>query len=62
MTIDRNEWSNYPLLQPKENNIPEITLYWKHSTVRREGGCEIAIHKAENFIIFNTNLHTLCIH
>lgn len=38
MTIDRNEWSNYPLLQPKENNIPEITLYWKHSTVRRVGG------------------------
>uniref|UniRef100_A0A8C8JDJ5 EF-hand domain-containing protein n=1 Tax=Oncorhynchus tshawytscha TaxID=74940 RepID=A0A8C8JDJ5_ONCTS len=33
MTIDWNEWSNYPLLQPKENNIPEITLYWKHSTL-----------------------------
>lgn len=38
MTIDWNEWSNDPLLQPKENNIPEITLYWKHSTVRRVGG------------------------
>ncbi|XP_071014844.1 calcium-binding mitochondrial carrier protein SCaMC-2-A-like [Oncorhynchus clarkii lewisi] len=33
MTIDWNEWSNYPLLHPKENNIPEITLYWKHSTL-----------------------------
>uniref|UniRef100_A0A3P8ZBZ1 EF-hand domain-containing protein n=1 Tax=Esox lucius TaxID=8010 RepID=A0A3P8ZBZ1_ESOLU len=33
MTIDWNEWSDYPLLQPKENNVPEITLYWKHSTL-----------------------------
>lgn len=32
MTIDWNEWKKYPTLQPAEN-IPEIILYWKHSTV-----------------------------
>lgn len=33
MTIDWNEWRDYHLLHPVEN-IPEIILYWKHSTVR----------------------------
>ncbi|KAI4898740.1 hypothetical protein NFI96_014129 [Prochilodus magdalenae] len=32
MTIDWNEWKNYPSQQPTEN-IPEIILYWKHSTI-----------------------------
>ncbi len=32
MTIDWNEWKKHPTLQPAEN-IPEIILYWKHSTV-----------------------------
>ncbi|XP_030644228.1 calcium-binding mitochondrial carrier protein SCaMC-2-A [Chanos chanos] len=32
MTIDWNEWKNYPSLQSAEN-IPEIILYWKHSTI-----------------------------
>ncbi|XP_016426314.1 calcium-binding mitochondrial carrier protein SCaMC-2-A [Sinocyclocheilus rhinocerous] len=32
MTIDCNEWKKYPTLQPAEN-IPEIILYWKHSTI-----------------------------
>ncbi|XP_026124832.1 calcium-binding mitochondrial carrier protein SCaMC-2-A isoform X1 [Carassius auratus] len=32
MTIDWNEWKKYPTLQPAEN-IPEIILYWKHSTI-----------------------------
>lgn len=34
MTIDWNEWRDYHLLHPVEN-IPEIILYWKHSTVSR---------------------------
>lgn len=33
MTIDWNEWRDYHLLHPAEN-IPEIILYWKHSTVK----------------------------
>lgn len=33
MTIDWNEWRDYHLLHPA-NNIPEIILHWKHSTVR----------------------------
>lgn len=33
MTIDWNEWRDYHLLHPADN-IPEIILYWKHSTVR----------------------------
>ncbi|KAK1801361.1 hypothetical protein P4O66_023046 [Electrophorus voltai] len=32
MTIDWNEWKNYSSLQPAES-IPEIILYWKHSTI-----------------------------
>ncbi|KAL7885180.1 hypothetical protein AOLI_G00079500 [Acnodon oligacanthus] len=32
MTIDWNEWKNYPSQQPTEN-LPEIILYWKHSTI-----------------------------
>lgn len=35
MTIDWNEWRDYHLLHPVEN-IPEIILYWKHSTVRND--------------------------
>lgn len=34
MTIDWNEWRDYHLLHPAEN-IPEIILYWKHSTVKQ---------------------------
>lgn len=33
MTIDWNEWIDYQMLHPADN-IPEIILYWKHSTVR----------------------------
>lgn len=33
MTIDWNEWRDYHLLHPADN-IPEIILHWKHSTVR----------------------------
>lgn len=36
MTIDWNEWRDYHLLHPVEN-IPEIILYWKHSTVSPRG-------------------------
>nr|XP_046188130.1 calcium-binding mitochondrial carrier protein SCaMC-2-like isoform X1 [Oncorhynchus gorbuscha] len=32
MTIDWNEWRDYHLLHPA-NNIPEIILHWKHSTI-----------------------------
>ncbi|XP_069465199.1 mitochondrial adenyl nucleotide antiporter SLC25A25 isoform X2 [Ambystoma mexicanum] len=32
MTINWNEWRDYHLLHPAEN-IPEIILYWKHSTI-----------------------------
>ena len=32
MTINWNEWRDYRLLHPVEN-IPEIILYWKHSTI-----------------------------
>ncbi|KAF4016717.1 hypothetical protein G4228_007614 [Cervus hanglu yarkandensis] len=32
MTIDWHEWRDYHLLHPVEN-IPEIILYWKHSTI-----------------------------
>ncbi|XP_042562229.1 calcium-binding mitochondrial carrier protein SCaMC-2-A [Clupea harengus] len=32
MTVDWNDWKNHPTLQPVEN-IPEIILYWKHSTI-----------------------------
>lgn len=35
MTIDWNEWRDYHLLHPAEN-IPEIILYWKHSTVKHD--------------------------
>ncbi|KAA0714446.1 Calcium-binding mitochondrial carrier protein SCaMC-2-A [Triplophysa tibetana] len=32
MTVDWNEWKQSPSQQPAEN-IPEIILYWKHSTI-----------------------------
>ncbi|KAG7273768.1 hypothetical protein CRUP_003268 [Coryphaenoides rupestris] len=32
MTINWNEWRDYHLLHPA-NNIPEIILHWKHSTI-----------------------------
>ncbi|KAI1882454.1 hypothetical protein AGOR_G00250920 [Albula goreensis] len=32
MTIDWTEWRDYHLLHPADN-IPEIILYWKHSTI-----------------------------
>lgn len=32
MTIDWNDWNNSPTLQSEET-IPEIILYWKHSTI-----------------------------
>ncbi|XP_062398305.1 calcium-binding mitochondrial carrier protein SCaMC-2-A [Sardina pilchardus] len=32
MTIDSKDWKNYPISQPAEN-LPEIILYWKHSTI-----------------------------
>uniref|UniRef100_A0A671S8P9 Calcium-binding mitochondrial carrier protein SCaMC-2-A-like n=1 Tax=Sinocyclocheilus anshuiensis TaxID=1608454 RepID=A0A671S8P9_9TELE len=32
MTVDWNEWKKSPTLQPAEN-VPEIILYWKHSTI-----------------------------
>ncbi|KAJ8285751.1 hypothetical protein GJAV_G00030520 [Gymnothorax javanicus] len=32
MTIDWNEWKDYQMLHPADN-IPEIILYWKHSTI-----------------------------
>ncbi|KAK5852436.1 hypothetical protein PBY51_023905 [Eleginops maclovinus] len=32
MTINWNEWRDYHLLHPADN-IPEIILYWKHSTI-----------------------------
>lgn len=32
MTINWNEWRDYHLMHPADN-IPEIILYWKHSTI-----------------------------
>lgn len=32
ITISSKDWSNYPMVE-KTENIPEIILYWKHSTV-----------------------------
>ncbi len=32
ITISSEDWSNYPMVE-KTENIPEIILYWKHSTV-----------------------------
>lgn len=32
ITIGSKEWSNYPMVE-KTETIPEIILYWKHSTV-----------------------------
>eukprot|EP00064_Thunnus_orientalis_P020925 superscaffoldBa00006052_g21077 len=32
ITISSKEWSNYPM-EEKAESIPEIILYWKHSTV-----------------------------
>ncbi|XP_067114486.1 calcium-binding mitochondrial carrier protein SCaMC-2-B isoform X2 [Osmerus mordax] len=32
MTIDWSEWRDYHLMHPADN-IPEIILYWKHSTI-----------------------------
>lgn len=43
MTIDWNEWRDYHLLHPAEN-IPEIILYWKHSTVKQNLTCLTALH------------------
>lgn len=34
MTVEWSEWRDYHLLHPADN-IPEILLYWKRSTVRR---------------------------
>lgn len=35
ITISSKDWSNYPMVE-KTENIPEIILYWKHSTVSPE--------------------------
>ncbi|KAM9394298.1 calcium-binding mitochondrial carrier protein SCaMC-2-A [Pholidichthys leucotaenia] len=32
MTISSKDWSKYPMVE-KTENIPEIILYWKHSTI-----------------------------
>uniref|UniRef100_A0A8C9X8G4 Calcium-binding mitochondrial carrier protein SCaMC-2-A-like n=1 Tax=Sander lucioperca TaxID=283035 RepID=A0A8C9X8G4_SANLU len=32
ITISSEDWSNFPLVE-KTENIPEIILYWKHSTI-----------------------------
>ncbi|KAG8011740.1 Calcium-binding mitochondrial carrier protein SCaMC-2-A [Nibea albiflora] len=32
ITISSKDWSNYPMVE-KTENIPEIILYWKHSTI-----------------------------
>lgn len=32
ITIGSKDWSNYPV-EEKTEHIPEIILYWKHSTV-----------------------------
>ncbi|KAK5870722.1 hypothetical protein PBY51_003646 [Eleginops maclovinus] len=32
ITISSKDWSNYPV-EEKTENIPEIILYWKHSTI-----------------------------
>ncbi|KAI3372919.1 hypothetical protein L3Q82_023368, partial [Scortum barcoo] len=32
ITISSKDWSNYPMVE-KTDNIPEIILYWKHSTI-----------------------------
>ncbi|XP_029295997.1 LOW QUALITY PROTEIN: calcium-binding mitochondrial carrier protein SCaMC-2-A [Cottoperca gobio] len=32
ITINSKDWSNYPMVE-KTENVPEIILYWKHSTI-----------------------------
>ncbi|XP_068576999.1 calcium-binding mitochondrial carrier protein SCaMC-2-A [Cebidichthys violaceus] len=32
ITIGSSDWSNYPMVD-KTENVPEIILYWKHSTI-----------------------------
>uniref|UniRef100_A0A7N8XYM6 EF-hand domain-containing protein n=1 Tax=Mastacembelus armatus TaxID=205130 RepID=A0A7N8XYM6_9TELE len=32
ITVNSKDWSNYPVAE-KTENIPEIILYWKHSTI-----------------------------
>lgn len=32
ITISSKDWGMYPMVE-KTENIPEIILYWKHSTV-----------------------------
>lgn len=32
ITISSKDWSKHPMVE-KSENIPEIILYWKHSTV-----------------------------
>lgn len=32
ITISSKDWSNYPMVE-KTESVPEIILYWKHSTV-----------------------------
>lgn len=43
MTIDWNEWRDYHLLHPADN-IPEIILYWKHSTVSENYCTALSLH------------------
>lgn len=35
ITISSSDWCKYPVVE-KAENIPEIILYWKHSTVSSE--------------------------
>lgn len=48
MTIEWNEWRDYHLLHPADN-IPEIILYWKHSTVQTN--FHLTLH-LQNLIFF----------
>lgn len=53
ITISSKEWSRQPIVE-KTENIPEIILYWKHSTVSspintRTGKCAQADFSAGGF-------------
>jgi len=39
ITVSSSDWSNFPL-EEKTEDIPEIILYWKHSTVRSSFLCD----------------------
>ena len=44
ITISSKDWSKYPM-EEKTENIPEIILYWKHSTVSSATMVSLSEHR-----------------